>query len=632
MEMSGLNWNCTPPEILRSICEHLDPPDLKTLRLANKQMYFAASPLLFRTIYIHVLSREQLRLDVDHLIDQLTRSYSFNSVQHLRVEGGLSRERDDDGKLRHGPVPHWKEECRLTPRWHWQNRFAYHEDLAVHRIRDDDSAWLPLARLIALIPNLQDVVFASKNQFSPCLLEALRRNHSLKCRLHLEPFCLRSVNAPVMQDYEYQLMTSPYLEGIATEHYEDVRVVLALAPMLRSLYMICNPPTASPENFRLASQQSSLTTRPVSFHGHKDIKRLCPLTRLQFCQERFDEAWDEIVDLSVLRILILDKPIEQRMLSWLAAKAPFKSLTELEVPFDCWDQPNSRKSYTEAFASFIQSVSPLQSLCIQANPLTSDIFTAILDQHGTSLHTLSLITFGHLESLRLDALQIEKLSRQCPSIRELAITTPRSKGDDAEQAIYTALGSMSQLRRLRLGLDCQNRTCLRMLPNGEAEIFSDPSWDDFSRQLFPVEGNAIEVNPRNGHVIDMLINCALDANLAEEIYWCISSGKVLGAKRLKSLHLFVKGGGFFGEPNLHFPADAVGVLEVVSRIAKVWSLEIGIMGKLEVKEMDRRDEWNNGLDLMTWIRLNESNQDILVPQVEPVSLNLPQDILYYFSL
>jgi len=84
----------------------------------------------------------------------------------------------------------------------------------------------------------------------------------------------------------------------------------------------------------------------------------------------------------------------------------------LEVPFDCWDQPNSREAYTQAFASFTQSICPLQSLRIEANPLTSAIFTTILDQHGTSLHTLSLITFGHLESLRLDAYQIESLSRR----------------------------------------------------------------------------------------------------------------------------------------------------------------------------------------------------------------------------
>ena len=208
----------------------------------------------------------------------------------------------------------------------------------------------------------------------------------------------------------------------------------------------------------------------------------------------------------------------------------------------------------------------------------------------------------------------------------------RSKGEAAKQAIYAALGSMSQLRRLKLGLDCQNRTCLRMLPDGEAEIFNDLSRDEFSQQLFPVEGSAIEFNPRNGHVIDMLINCALDAKLAEDIFWCILSGKVPGAKRLESLHMFINGGGFFGEPNSHIPADTVGVLEVVSRIAKVWSLEIGIMGKLEVKEMDRSDEWNNGLDLMTWIRLSESSQEILIPQVEPVSLNLRRDVPYYFSL
>jgi len=35
-----------------------------------------------------------------------------------------------------------------------------------------------------------------------------------------------------------------------------------------------------------------------------------------------------------------------------------------------------------------------------------------------------------------------------------------------------------------------------MLPDGEAEIFNDLSWDEFSQQLFPIEGSAIEFNPQ----------------------------------------------------------------------------------------------------------------------------------------
>ncbi|PVH78674.1 hypothetical protein DL98DRAFT_516505 [Cadophora sp. DSE1049] len=177
---------------------------------------------------------------------------------------------------------------------------------------------------------------------------------------------------------------------------------------------------------------------------------------------------------------------------------------------------------------------------------------------------------------------------------------------------------MSQLRHLRLRLDCQNRTCMRPLPDGDMEILNNHSWDEFSQQIFPDEGRGWELNPRNGHVMDMLINCALDAELAEEIFYCISSGKAPGAQRLESLQMSINGGGFFGEPNVHHPADACGVQEVISRIAKMWMLERGDMGKLEVREMDRGDDWNNGLEDQTWIRLNDRTQDVLTAQVEPV--------------
>ncbi|KAH7397986.1 hypothetical protein BKA64DRAFT_745528 [Cadophora sp. MPI-SDFR-AT-0126] len=614
--MSTLDWNSTPPEILQAICEHLDPFALKALRLVSRQIYLAASAPLFRTVYINVLSREQLQLDVDYLSNTLTRSSCLESVYHLRIDGILPLEREDKGELRQGPIRQWKE-GRLEQQWRWHRCIGY--DGEAHRILDEDHAWLPLARLITLLPALREIVFACKNQFSPCLLEALHQTHSSRCRLHLETFCLGSHNRPDLQVFEYRLITSPHLEGIATEHYRDARVALALAPMLKSLYLNGISPPPSIENFMQASDWVTTTNRLVSVDDRKEIRRRCPLVRLQLCQEHFDKDWDGFVDLSLLRTLILDKPIEEGMLSWLAAKAPFKSLCELKLSIDCWAEQDSRESYSEAFSSFIYSVSPLRSLRIWANPLAGNIFTAILGQHGASLRQLSLWTFGHLESLKFNAFQVQEMSRRCPSLRELEIGVPRSKGDKAEQAIYTALGSMSQLQHLRLGLNCDNRTCLRTLSEDEFEIFNNPSWDEYLQQFFPVESSAFqEVNPRNGHVMDMLVNCALDATLAQEIFHCISSGKKPGAQRLETLQVFIRGGGFFGEPNVHHPADAYGVMEVVSRIAKAWKLARNFTGNLEVKEIDRCDEWGDGLATGRTIRLSDPDQDILTAQVEPV--------------
>ncbi|KAG4439215.1 hypothetical protein IFR05_005306 [Cadophora sp. M221] len=616
MGMLALNWNSTPPEILRSICEYLDPSALRNLTAVNKQINLVASTLLFQAIHINVLSREQLRLDVDCLTQQLTRSACLESVHYLRVDGTLPREKDDDGKLRHEPVPPWQEEeARLVHLWNGHNHIG--SDRNAQQILDEDNAWLPLARLIARLPALQDLVFACTNQFAPCLLEAVHQDRSIQCRLHLDTFCLRSYDNSEMQEYEHKLVTSPHLEGIATIYEVHARVALALAPTLKRLYLVVYPRYASIEDFTRAPTGVTTTANLNKFHNETKIRRRCPLTRLQLLHQRFDEEWDELVDLSTLRTLILTKPIEHSMLNRLAMKAPFRSLSELEVPISCWDEQHSRESYSQSFTSFIGGIAPLRSLNIWANPLTSNILAAILEQHGASLRRLSLAKFGHLKSVRFDADQVRELNRRCPSLRELEIKAPRSKGDFAEQAIYKALGSMPNLQQLRLKLDCENRTCVRTLANGEIEILN-PSWDDYSQQSFPDEGGPLEINPRNGHVIDMLINCALDAKLAEEIFNCISSAKPPGAQRLDSLRLSIHGGAFFGEPNLPYPADANGVLEVVRRIEKAWMLERSDIGTLEVRELGGESDYYQGLNGLSSTRWMDREQEVLTAQVEPI--------------
>ena len=617
--MLALNWNSTPPEILLSICEYLDPSALRNLTAVSKQINLVASTLLFQTIHINVLSREQLRLDIDCLTQQLTRSACLESVHHLRVDGTLPREKDDDGKLRHGPVPPWKEEeeDRLQQLWHVHGHIGGDQD--AQQILDEDSAWQPLARLITGLPALQDLVFACTNQFAPCLLEALHQDRSIQCRLYLDAFCLRSFNKSEMQEYEHELVTSPHLEGIATRYKGHARVALALAPTLKSLYLVQYPRYASIEDFTMAPAIITTTAHLNQFYNEEKIRRRCPLTRLQLLNQRFDEEWDELVDLSTLHTLVLTWPIEHSILTRLAANAPFKSLSELKVPINCWDERHSREPYSRSFTSFIRGIAPLRSLNIWANPLTSNILAAILEKHGKSLRRLSLATFGHLESVRFDAYQARELNRRCPSLRELEIKVPRSKGDIAEQAIYTALGSMPNLQQLRLNLDCENRTCVRTLANGEIEILNNPSWDEFSQQSFPDQGGDLEINPRNGHVIDMLINCALDAKLAGEIFKCISSAKPPGAQRLASLRLSIHGGAFFGEPNLQYPADANGVLQVVRRIERAWMLERRDIGTLEVRELGGESDYYQGLDWGSSTRWMDREQEVLTAQVEPVS-------------
>jgi hypothetical protein len=155
--------------------------------------------------------------------------------------------------------------------------------MATYKTND---AWKPLASLLQKLPALMDLRYGFPGQFPPCLLEALHK-YLPRCRLHINTFKLRSLNAPSTDPYELMLATSPSLTSIRVEcdmqhcyitkhipnfNYEAVqRMVGGLAPNLKELQIFHADWEANLDSYLpskawrgLTSSDQIESSRPVS--------------------------------------------------------------------------------------------------------------------------------------------------------------------------------------------------------------------------------------------------------------------------------------------------------------------------------------------------------------------------------
>ena len=340
-------------------------------------------------------------------------------------------------------------------------------------------------------------------------------------------------------------------------------------------------------------------------------------------------TWNCVIDFSALRTLHLDRDLDFSSLRWLVSNAPFDLLRNLSMTFALYSRlyrDGEEEEYLRLFNSLISSLPPLESVTLAVNPFTSDHFTSVMQYHGKTLRKLHLNTIGDLTSVVFDAPTVTLLGQHCPLLEELKLLVPRSKGDQKEVAIYHALGAMPRLQDVVLMLDCSNRGDIwRSLPedtDGYYEISNDPSFDAFHQSFVPPDEYDPGPTPRNGHVRDTLINCALDENLARSIFQCISAVKGPSSFSLESLQLGMYGAGFFGEPDepgTRLPV--AGLADVLDRIGRSWKVERNMRD-------DRRDQLIieqlpestlcDPSALLSHMAYGDHDPDALTPQIEPV--------------
>jgi hypothetical protein len=233
--------------VLLHICDYLDhdhTSSLVSFARASKHCYSTAINLLFGTIKLSTGSHLAGQAQQWH--DTLQRNAATGYVRCLIIDGhwpldknGISHQHclklsaEDRGYER-----------RLVDKLPWFHNNA--DDQFATFVYEVNDFWKPVAALVKQLPELQDLIYRCHMQFQPCLLETLHQSLP-HCRLHIDPFKLRSLNDFSTDPYECVHATSPCLYRIGvncdmhgsitaklqTLNYEAVQSMVAgLAPNL----------------------------------------------------------------------------------------------------------------------------------------------------------------------------------------------------------------------------------------------------------------------------------------------------------------------------------------------------------------------------------------------------------------
>jgi hypothetical protein len=145
-------------------------------------------------------------------------------------------------------------------------------------------------------------------------------------------------------------------------------------------------------------------------------------------------------------------------------------------------------------------------------------------------------------------------------------------GDRTETRCYEALGTLQNLKHVKLGLNCSNPSPWDLAP--------EDHWDDFDKATRTREG----FSPKhyNGHLKIAIVNSALDENLVKQI-WSAINGK-RKKDTVQSLDINTYGGSSFG--NSH-PGDLMEIVNHISRHYKV-TADPTFDGGIEIVELSKK--------------------------------------------
>ena len=459
----------------------------------------------------------------------------------------------------HGPGAIWPD--YRSPLWsdHAPASAAY----------DTDHLWRPLADLISQLPGLTDVIFRCSSQFPPCLLKAMHgitnpNRNPTRPRLHLQAFNLRSADdgSTTIDSHEWEIITSPCLYSIwlcrnmnwgEENNFQQVGAVKWMVK--QGLFSSClrevkvleghalppswtNPrPIPRPLNPITFFNQEQRTGRCVisSEKGHLTHLKIIlkygrtnQLGGLSVLGLRSNEAWDNLIDFSLLRTLDLVEPISQEQLVYLG-KTRLDELTTLSLACELpVTGGGPRLNYFQTIAGFLSGLPSLTALEVTEWDHASLVFT-FRNPRLEKLSFLPIVIPPNKTRSYLTLGGLTVLVSSFPRLTDLSIQLKRSRGDSAEVALYRRIGErLPNLRRLSLLLDCSLPPHLIRIgrPNNTPLCKSYPSGPGWPAVAAFLNGDRDIYAPqkcrmgryRNGHIYDIFINSALDATLAREIF------------------------------------------------------------------------------------------------------------------
>ncbi|KAM3449576.1 hypothetical protein MY3296_006796 [Beauveria thailandica] len=445
----------------------------------------------------------------------------------------------------------------------------------------DEQPWQALVEFCKELPQLEDVVFASSDQFPRALLSELHENHP-QSRLHMRYFGLRSLihpeleQRPAIHPDDIALATSPCLYSVVavTSQYRYEQVVdyneeaimemaAGLAPRLTNVCIIRatmqgsqTPMSTIPrppwQGFPSSLIEADHRQQPTVGHLQELVLSTCPAAEELL-------KWTGRTNFSQLQSLTLRPQVHSstmQQLVQIARQSPMTALSSLQISAQSWsDQEDLDMSH--AVAQVLETLPSLQSLNFQGPSLMTSLSTIMSGQLAT-LRRLEMLSTGEdLQSpgsSMLSLVSADQLARQCPQLEELEVQMARAQGDARETAIYHCLGKLPRLKSLTVHLRIK-----RISPSGMHSSFVLMSFGNHWNMTVP------EVQHRYREA-------AIDSKLALSIFNMI--GRM---NNLRALHLRPYG-------DYQGPFDGLG--RWMCWLARRWMVKRDSAGNVMARELD----------------------------------------------
>lgn len=537
LKMSSAVMEGLPTELLQGISEILDidhPPSLLAFACSSKRCYVVASAVLFRTVKVIIAHGKQRFQDTSTLQKRLLRDDAFAHVRRIILFSDPEGHRYPYLSLH--PSERGHEDDTTLRRRLGNSRRPSDRPSSIASVADDE--WEPVIHLIGYLTGLADLFWACFEELPLCLLQVLHEKLS-RCRLHHSTFNLSSPLGNSLTSYERTVITSPCLYSIGGLNHvinpSALKSIRSLqSPRLKRVYFRWCRRDAVIE----AAEHNTQTLKPAprEFIQVDGPRVHIPIPLAVIYKETSG-------DFSAMRVLKLNVPLAPQ---GLPAPTDFPSLVSLT--FTCVvTLHGAPPQYWDEVITLLRNLSRLTNLQIKCWNRAISFIPSL----SPNLRKLDLSTWSVPGSACLRDDHIHKLADTCPNIQHLSLEVPRSRGDAAEIARYRSLGRLVQLQELYICFDASPPGYIQITQDGGTATSRDtaiePWFDDQDATHLPEPFDVY----REGHVRDVLVNSAIDAELARSIFEVINGAKPgrspgrAASLRLERLELRVRGGADF---------------------------------------------------------------------------------------
>lgn len=580
--MSSAVLEGLPTELLQGISEILDidhPPSLLAFSRSSKRCYVIASTVLFRTVKVTVADGKQRFQDASVLQKRLLRDNAFAHVRRIILFS------DPQGRRYPYLSLHPSERGREddTKLWRHLDDNSWPSDWPSSIVSVADDEWEPFIHLMENLTGLADLFWAWSEQLPMCLLQVLHEKLS-RCRLHHSTFNLSSPLGNFLTSYERTVITSPCLysigglsNGINPLALKSIRSLRS--PGLRRVY------------FCWRRRDSEIEAAGHNIQNPKPV----PLEFIQVDGPRVHIPIPLAViyketsgDFSAMRALKLNVPLA---FQGLPAPTDFPSLVILT--FTCVVTANSTPpQYWDEVIALLRNLPRLTNLRVKCWNRAISFIPSL----SPNLRKLDLRTWLIPGGARLRDDLIHQLADICPNLEHLTLEIHRSRGDAAEVACYRSLGRLARLQELHICLDASPPGYIQMTQDGSSITSRDTAiepWFDHQDATYLLEPFDVY---REGHVRDVLVNSAIDAELARSIFEVVNGAKPgrspgrAAPLPLERLELRARGGSDFADRPIEGSSWAP-LNQFLVALEREWRVERDVRddsrGVVHVQELNR---------------------------------------------